>query len=199
MKHHLFPIAVTCGVLALGIQFVSAQASRPRELAHVRELGAALAEYNDGRVHVVTAYYYSQRNHDSRWLLVEFAVNSQSVLSVRRDRIELVTPSGDVVPLSGQHRWGSDAARAQRLVQQVRPSRHQVSAYFREIAEVERLRFFTRPGEGGTVVDAVDTARDRILLGDLLFESPTGLWDKGNHVLVMGHDRGVVELPIVLR
>jgi hypothetical protein len=34
---------------------------------------------------------------------------------------------------------------------------------------------------------------------DLLFESPTGLWDRGSYVLAIGHNHGVAELPIELR
>lgn len=176
-----------------------AQAPRPRELAFVKELGAALAEYHDGSLQAVVAYYHAQRHHDSRWLLLELGLNSQRGTSFRRDRIELHTPDGEIVPLSGQRRWSQDPARAQRLLQQVQPSRHQVRSYFRMLADVERLRFFSAPNSGGTVIDAVDTGADRVLLGDLLFESPTGAWERGRHVLVIGHTHGVAELPIDLR
>jgi hypothetical protein len=74
-----------------------------------------------------------------------------------------------------------------------------VASYFREIADISRLRSFTAPGQGGTVIDAIDTASDQILLGDLLFESPTGLWERGRYVLAIGHNHGVAELPIDLR
>ena len=183
----------------IGLAALPAAQSRPRELANVRELGAALAEYNNGLVQAVAAYYYSQRNHDSRWLLVEIGINSRQLTTISRDRIELVTPNGDVVPLSGQRRWAEDSARAQTLFQQVRPTRHQVGSYFRAIADITRLRFFAAPGVGGTVIDTIDTAADQILLGDLFFESATGAWGRGRHVLVIGHTNGVVELPIDLR
>jgi hypothetical protein len=193
-----FVLVLVAVALAAG-PGASAQSARPRELSHVKQLGAALAEYDNGSMHAVAAYYYSQRNHDSRWLLIEIGINSQRLTNVSRDRIELATPTGDVVPLSGQRRWVEDGERAQRLFQQVRPTRHQVASYFREIADISRLRFFTAPGQGGTVIDDIDTASDQILLGDLLFESPTGLWERGRYVLAIGHNHGVAELPIDLR
>lgn len=200
MSSRLSFALVLAALAVVAASGASAQPSgRARELRHVTQLGAALSEYNDGSMHAVAAYYYSQRNHDSRWLLVEIGIASQRYTNVSRDRIELVTPAGDIVPLSGQRRWAEDGARAQQLFQQARPSRHQVGSYFREIADVTRLRFFTAPGTGGTVIDGLDTAADQILLGDLLFESPTGLWDRGSYVLVIGHTHGVVELPIDLR
>ena len=170
-----------------------------RELAHVKQLGAALSEYNDGRVHAVAAYYYSQRNHDSTWLLVELGFNSQRAVRLHRDRIELATPAGDVVPLSGHRRWALDATRATRLMQQARPTRHQIRSYFKEIADITRLRFFIRPEDRGTIVDAADSTSDQVLLGDLFFESPTGAWAPGRYVLAIGHVRGVAHLPIELR
>jgi hypothetical protein len=177
----------------------SAQSGRPRELPHVTQLGAALSEYNDGVVQAVAAYYHSQRHHDSRWLLVEFGVNSQRSLDIARDRIELVTPAGDVVPLASQRQWGQDSARARQLLQEAQPTRHQVRTYFRQIADHEPLRFFGRPEQGETVFDVVSASFDRVFVGDLLFESPTGAWARGQHVLILRLRRDVVELPIELR
>ena len=186
--------------LVIAITALPAAQARPRELAHVEALGAAAAEFNDGLVQAVVAYYYSQRNHDSRWLLVEFGLNSRQPADLRRDRIELVTPAGDRVPLAGQRAWGQDSERARRLLQDAQPARHQVQSYFRQIADHEPLRFFGRPESGQTVFDEVSTSFDRVLIGDLLFESPTGAWARGRHVLIVRLDGdGVVQLPIDLR
>ena len=172
---------------------------RPRELANVQELGAAAAEFDNGLVQAVVAYYYSQRNHDSRWLLVEFGLNSRQAADLRRDRIELVTPDGDVVPLAAQRAWGEDSTRARQLLQEAEPARHQVRSYFRQIADQEALRFFGRPEQGQTVFDQVSVSFDRILIGDLLFASPRGAWARGRHVLVVRLEDDVVQLPIDLR
>lgn len=176
----------------------SAQTVRIPELPHVRSVGRAATEFRDGDVQVVAAYYYSQREHDGPWLLVELGFNSRKALTLRRDRIELTTPAGDVVPLSGQRRWAADPARARRLLQQTRTVRHPLTSYFSQIAIVTRLRFFTRPEDDGTVVDEMSVGGET-LVGDLMFESPTGAWDRGTHVLVIGHELGVARLPIELR
>jgi hypothetical protein len=193
-----------CGLvlaaLAAAVVATGAQAPRPPELKHVEQLGQALAEYDDGISQAVAAYYYSQRNHDSRWLLVEFGFTSRQPVDLERDRITLVTPAGDVVPLAAQRAWGEDSARARQLLQEAQPTRHQVSSYFRkQIVSPERLRFFGRPEQGQTVFDSVSASFDRVLLGDLLFESPTGAWARGRHVLVVDIDEGEVALPIDLR
>ena len=173
--------------------------AQPREFAHVKQLGAALVEYNDGLTQVVAAYYYSQRHHDAPWLLIELGASSPRTLMVRRNQVELVTPSGRIVPLAGQRRWGADSARARGLLQQASTSRHQVRTYFRGTRGFEALRFFGRPESGETVIDAVQGAPEEVLLGDLLFESPTGAWEKGSYALVIKHDGGTASLPITLR
>ncbi len=178
---------------------VGAQPPRQRDLPHVQQVGAALTEYDDGVVQAIAAYYHSQRNHDGRWLLVEFGFHSQVPADLQRGRIELVTPDGSVVPLAAQRQWSQDSMRARQLLQQAQPTRHQVRTYFRRLADVEPLRFFGRPEDGQTVLDRVSTSLDRVLLGDLLFESPTGGWARGRHVLVVRLDRDVVQLPIDLR
>lgn len=43
------------------------------------------------------------------------------------------------------------------------------------------------------------TVGGETLVGDLLFESPAGAWDRGTHVLAIGHEIGVARLPIEVR
>jgi hypothetical protein len=49
------------------------------------------------------------------------------------------------------------------------------------------------------VLDLADLALDRIFLGDLYFQSPTGAWARGRHVLVVHNAVSTVRLPIDLR
>ena len=193
------PVPALGVALALMAALGSAMQAQPKEFGSIRSLGRALVEYNDGLTHAVAAYYHSQSSHDSVWLLIEVGVASPRSLTLRRDQVELVTPSGRVVPLATQRRWGQDSTRARTLLQQARTSRHQVRAYFREINGAEALRFFTRPEEGGTVIDAVQTAPEQVLYGDLMFESPTGAWERGGYALNLRHDQGTASLPIDLK
>lgn len=201
---------LTAAVLAGALAVVAASgrgaaqpARRPapgrQDLPYVKVLGSALSVFDDRVARVVAAYYYAQRHHDGPWILVEFGIRAQRALRLERDRIEIETPSGDVVPLSGQRRWGADGRRAQQLLQQITPTRHQVRPYFGSSTQVNRLRFFSRPEDGYTVVDAEEVVWEPILIGDLLFESPTGAWEPGRHVLVVGHEYGIARLPLDLK
>lgn len=126
----------------------------PKEFIHVRTLGRALSEFNDDRIQVAAAYYYSQDNHDSRWLLIELGALGQQTTTINRDQIELVTPAGRVVPLA-TGALGGRCGTQSLLLQQAAMSRHPVESYFKVMNGRRRLRFFTRPPGAGTVLDFV--------------------------------------------
>lgn len=193
-------IRCTIGTALLVSMVASADAQRLqwREFSRVRQHGAALVEHHDGVTQAVVAYYHSQRNHDTPWLLIEMGLSSQRPLVLRRDRVQLVSPSGQAVPLAGQRRWGADSARARGLLQAARITRHQVGSFFLG-RDRQRLRFFGRPEMGQTVVDVAQVAPEEVLLGDLLFESPTGAWAPGVYALEIEHEGGTTALPIELR
>jgi hypothetical protein len=171
----------------------------PKEFDHVRTLGRALSEFRDGRIQVAAAYYYSQANHDTPWLLIELGALGEQVTQIDRDRIELVTPSGRVVRLASQARWAADSRRNALLLQQATPLRHPVWSYFTPTNGQTRLRFFTHPPNSGTVQEVVYLAPKELVLGDLLFESPTRLWDEGTYALVIRYDGAEAVLPIELQ
>jgi hypothetical protein len=189
-------------VLAVGSGSLIAQSQTrtvPKEFDHVRTLGRALSEFSDERIQVVAAYYYSQFNHEQPWLLIEIGALGRRPTEIDRRTIELVMPSGRVVPLASQSRWGQVPERSALLLQQARVTRHQIPSYFKTVNGQARLRFFASPNGADTVLESINLRPDELVLGDLLFESPTRLWDKGTYALVVGYDGREAVLPIELR
>jgi hypothetical protein len=170
----------------------------PKEFAHVHTLGRALSEFRDDRIQIVAAYYYSQGNHDLPWLLIELGALAPQAAEMNREQIELITPRGRVVPLATQARWAEDSTRNARLLQQATTSRHQLVNYF-QAGDQTYLRFFTQPPNGGLVQDRVHLMPLELALGDLLFESPTRLWEKGTYALIVRYGGAEAMLPIELR
>ena len=169
------------------------------EFEHVHTLGRALSEYKHDGLQVVAAYYYSQSNHDFPWLLIEVGALAREATEIDREQIELITPSGRVVRLAAQARWAKDSRRNALLLQQATVSRHQVSSYFPTPYQTQALRFFTRPPNDGLVQQKLHLLPYELGLGDLLFESPTGLWDEGTYALVIRYSGAEAMLPIDLR
>lgn len=194
----LLAAVVVSSVAVLDLAPAAGQRQPTRELPSVRALGAALAEFDDGVVHAVAAYYHSQRNHDTPWLLVELGLHSRRTVRVHRESIELETPDGAVVRLASHRQWTADVDRAARLFQSAAPTRHQVRSYFREYATFTALRFVQPPRGTGTVVDFADLTQDQVFLGDLVFEAPTGAWARGDYVLTIHNAASTARLPIAL-
>ena len=59
------------------------------------------------------------------------------------------------------------------------------------------MRLFTLPF-GPVVHDSFVVDRDRVAVGPLFFESPTGAWEDGTYALIVRHGEGTAELPIRL-
>ena len=185
-------------LLLLGTSLVVAATALAQNDLHpnTKEHGRAVVEYRDDAIQLVAAYYYSQRNHDSVWLLIEAGVSTEERMTVGRDAIRLITPDGEELALATQTSFGRDIRRTRRLVQNATVNRHDVRSYFK-LAEIEDFRFFRLPGQG-TVTDDFVVDRFRAILGDLYFEAPTGAWEPGTYILVLEHDGVRAAVPIEL-
>jgi hypothetical protein len=190
-------------VLVLGNGATFAQSRTiPKQFDNVRPLGRALSEFKDDRIQIVTSYVYSQVNHGSRWLLIEFGAVGRTRMRVERDRIELVTPDGRRVSHSTPDRW-RDASDFNGLLLQLpmtRPSRFRIDSYLPSILSFTSrdYRFFNPPPRA-TELEPMDMEPHAPTFADLLFESPTGSWDEGKYALVVPYDSAEAVLPIELR
>ena len=195
MGRHTLSMLGLCGAaLALSLQAVAAQ----QEFSPAnRQRGKAAVEYRDSDVHIVAAYYYSQRNHESHWLMIEAAMSTNDPETIARDAIALRTPEGREIPLASQRRVGEDVNRVRRLLQNASTVDHDVVSYFVQRDRADSMPLFTLPF-GDVVHDRFVVDRDRVAAGRLFFESPTGAWEDGTYALIVRHADGTAELPIVL-
>jgi hypothetical protein len=162
-----------------------------------RQRGKAAVEYSDADIHIVAAYYYSQRNHESRWLLIEAGISTTELTTIGRTAIALRTPQGREIPLATQRRIGEEVPRIEQLLQNASAVGHNVASYFVQRDRTESMRLFTLPF-GGVVSDDFVVDRHRVAVGPLFFESPTGAWERGTYALIVRHSKGTAELPIHL-
>src|SRR5262245_64339833 len=71
--------ALCCTVLALTAPHLTAQ----KEFSSAnRKRGQAVVEYRDKAAHIVAAYNYSQRNHDSRWIVIQAALSMHTETTI---------------------------------------------------------------------------------------------------------------------
>ncbi len=169
-----------------------------QELPNTKELGRAAVEYRDDAVHLVAAYYYSQLNHETRWLLIETALTTEARTTIPREAFRLMTPTGVEIALASQERFFRETEQTRLLLQNAALVRHNVRSYFNRRPRVEPLRFFSLP-PGPLVQSDVRVDRFRVVTGDLFFEARTGTWEQGVYTLVLDHEGTHAAVPIDLR
>jgi hypothetical protein len=142
-------------------------------------------------------YEYSQRNHDSAWLLVDFGARSERRLVLDREHFKLVSQSGEWFPVASQRHFVDAAKQIQALRQNASVWRRDLGSYLGALNLRERLKFFALPGEGVVITGAL-LDKDRNTFGELYFEMPRGAWDEGDYALLIEHPQARIKLPISL-
>lgn len=186
-------------VLLAGVAVTAAQrGADDNAFPHTKPNGRATVEYKDEKVQAVAIYDYSQRNHDTDWLLVQIGVALSERGAVKRDSFSVTMPGGRKVPLATQEQFLADSAKITKLRQNARIFQREVLGYFPKSADGEFLRWFALPGEGTVRNPAVIPSEHGVVIGDLYFKSPTLRWDDGTYRLVFNNENGHAELPIRL-
>ena len=80
--NRVLPAALLVGIL-LGATPTNAE-RQEAGFPNTKRLGRATVEFRDAQLQVVLNYEYSQRNHDSAWLLVDFGARSERRLEIER-------------------------------------------------------------------------------------------------------------------
>jgi len=186
-------------VLLAGVAVTAAQrGADDNAFPHTKPNGRATVEYKDEKVQAVAIYDYSQRNHDTDWLLVQIGVALSERGAVKRDSFTVVMPGGRVVPLATQEQFLADSQQITKLRQNARIFQREVIGFFPKSADGEFIRWFALPGEGTVRDPAIIPSEHGVVIGDLYFKSPTLRWDDGTYRLVFNNENGHAELPIRL-
>jgi hypothetical protein len=189
-------LALAAAILA-GVAPMKAQP--PAEgFPNTKRLGKAIVQYRDKQgLQVVLSYEYSQRHHESTWLLIDIGARSDHRLVLDREHFKLVSASGDWFPVASQRHFLDSAPQIQSLRQNASVWRRDLGSYFGALDYRERLKFFALPGEGVIITGAL-LDKDRNTFGELYFEMPRGSWEKGEYALLVEHPQARVKLPITL-
>jgi hypothetical protein len=190
-------IAVALGVIALA-GIAHTQQDALSGFPNTRRLGKALVQYLDkAGLQVVLSYEYSQRHHDTAWLLIDFGARSEHRLVLDREHFKLVSETGEWFPIASQRHFLEGSRDITQLRQNASVSRRDVASYLGALDLREKLKFFALPGEGAIVTGAL-LDKDRNTLGELYFEMPAGAWARGDYALLIEHPQARVKLPISL-
>jgi hypothetical protein len=175
----------------------AASASALSAQGRIKQHGRAIVQYTSNEVSAVASYEYAQRNHDTAWLLIEFAVQATQRIAIHRSQLTLLGPDERAYPIATQPQFLEDQQTLTRLFQNARIWRRPLDPYFASRPVVRTIRFFSAPG--AVIHDSVATNLDEVAAGDLFFKSPDGKWNPGTYRLVLNHEKAKAELPITLQ
>ena len=169
--------------------------------------------YDDGDFLASASYRYSQRNHDSPWLVVTLRIaRSERVwrnLEIRREDIVLVRPDGIEVPPATQRERRDDREGLRRLLNErvnwpetVRfdfldfPAERTRGGYY----FLQRALRFQDPGVRRFEESGDRFGTPRSVSNDVFFVSPDKSWEAGVHALdVTIDDDRIIRPPVWLR
>jgi hypothetical protein len=195
MKHSALIVAVA---LLTGIAVPAAQ-RKEFSFPNTRSYGRATIQFRGQGVQVVVNYDYSQRNHTTKWLLIDLGIASRQRFVLHRDHIKVLTPDGREIAVAPQEAIIADSAALTKLLQNASVQRRDVISYFSQRGGGgERIRFQTLPVGGGTVSPEVTVDNDHVSSGPILFANPQGSWDAGTYRLEITNDVANAGLPIKL-
>ena len=193
-------VLVVVAVLLTGIAATAAQ-TKEWSFPSTRSYGRATIQYRNQGVQVVINYDYSQRNHNTKWLLIDLAIASRQRFILHKEHFKLLTPKGRELRVAPQEAIIDDSAGVTKLLQNAKVNRGQpLLLYFsqRGSGPVEPIRFQTFPVGGGTVSPEVTVDDDHVSAGPILFTTPEGRWDAGTYRLEITNEVAKVALPITL-
>ncbi len=138
----------------------SLAAQKEWSFPHTRSNGRATPEYNHNGLHVVVNYDYAQRNHKTKWLLLDLAIASTQSFILHRKDITLLTPDGRQLPVALQEELLEDSAGISSVLQNAQVWRRDLTSYFVQRSGVpnELIRFQAfPPGEEQSPVRSPST------------------------------------------
>ncbi len=184
-------------LLALTAPVVNARATdAPRD--PVRRLGKTVMEFRNDAIQVVIGYKYASANLKSKWIFLDtyVSVPSGKPVSVYREDISLVTPSGPVW-LPSQKKMAEGIPDLRRLLTIASVSRDPLLGYFPSATRQQRLGFFTIPGED-IVFDRFVASHDTVTIGDLFFQAEKDTFEPGDYALIFTSKEVNMRLPFRL-
>lgn len=159
------------GVAVAAICFLPSALARPPE--PLERLGKTLVRYRGHDIEAVLSYRFAAANPGEPWMLLMLAVTGQTgkATEIRREKIFLLTPQGERIPLATQKEFAVAAGGLRGML--ARAAINQEPLDYWSGRRAQPLQLFAMPGEGlafeGFTVD------DRLVaIGPLFFHLPAG-------------------------
>jgi uncharacterized protein YceK len=198
MKNTSWGLVVMVAAVALSGCSGASPSARPVAggQAEVEQVGATVVKYRGPDIEMAVSYRFAEINLGLDWLLVDVAATGSKRLSVelKREKISLRTPDGDIVPLPEQEElgeaFGSIRAANKRASVASEPLRYWGGR------RLCNLNFLVEPGTD-IVMRSIWVNDERWCVGRFYFPIDKGV-QPGRYELRIDLPESKVRIPFVL-
>jgi hypothetical protein len=159
-------------------------------------LGKTVLQYKGPEADAVLSYRFADANLGADWLLLDLAMtgNSRASVEVKRERISLLTPQGEELPLPSQQEFGEAYGGLAATVERANITAEPLD-YYAGRAPCQ-LSFLTAPGDGLALLSVWLDDR-RVCQGRLFFPLPQGV-QAGRYELRIKLPESEIHIPFRL-
>jgi hypothetical protein len=163
------------GATALTLGCASSPA-KPKEPVQptVEQVGSTVVKYVGQDVELAMSYRFAAGNLGLEWLLVDLAATGthQESTELKRQKIALKTPSGDIIPLPPQQELADDYSSIRSADRRADVAGEPLRYWGGRRSCT--LNFLVEPGTG-LAMDSIWVNEDRVCQGRLYFPMPGGV------------------------
>lgn len=171
--------------LAAGVSVAPAGAHECSEPGKSFRINRGVAGYEDCHLTAWVVHYYYPRDHDPKWLALDFAIQGKvgEAMTFGRDEVHVVHPDGSRTPLISQETYLQQRSGLLPLQLQMQGGDRRSPGNC-----TLKLDFFV---DRGLRRSLADVSQYRCMQGNLFFAARTGDWESGSYELDVGGGVGL--------
>jgi hypothetical protein len=188
-------VVLAFGMLAL-LTLTACSTAAPTGTPGVERLGRTILRYTGPEVDAILSYRFANMNPGEDWLFLDISLtgNVRKAVEVKRDRISLRTPTGDIVPLASQQEFGEAYPQLASALARAAIAGEPLD-YFPSRTP-KGLDFLVVPGTG-LALESVWVNDLDVAIGRLYFFLPSGV-QPGQYELRIDLEESKVRIPFQL-
>ena len=183
------------GALAL-LTVTACSTATPTGTPGVERLGSTILRYSGPEVDAILSYRFADLHPGEDWLFLDLSLtgNTRTAVEVKREKIAIRTPSGDIVPLATQKEFGEAYPGLASALARADIASEPLDYY--PSRRPQGLDFLVVPGTGLSLQSVWVNDLD-VAIGRLYFEIP-GVAQAGRYELRIDLPESKIRIPFEL-
>jgi hypothetical protein len=175
---------------------VACSTATPTGTPGVERIGGTILHYRGPELNVVLSYRFANSNAGEDWLFLDVGITAETRNSVeiKRERIAIRTPSGEIIPLATQQEFGTAYPKLAAVLARAEIASEPLDYY--PSRRPKGLDLLVPPGSG-IAFESVWVNDQDVAIGRLYFDVPAGV-QPGPYELRIDLEETKVRIPFRL-